>query len=314
MEFLQLYKSDGGKMGGSIGSWSRVGVGGIYALDQISKHLSEETSARLVGKDGKTMSEAEKSKKLGLLAYACQQDSLRSLLRINLKVAMAELEMRAGGEETAKELLSEGMQALLLVCWGAAPEQQGGRAAQREYVDVNVHLSPVSAELWDPEELSVELLPPARGKLVERGGGGGKGKGGQGGGASIGERGSFAESFGVGKDGAVSPTMRSSLAVRKGSELWIARSSVSDPTLALFEELARVHCGLRVQDAPPSSSSLDQWEEVFLVGSTSLVASVASVQERGGRAWERSAESEGMVGPKLSELVNAAVASGLQAI
>ncbi len=78
-----------------------------------------------------SMEREQQLRSIGLLAYACQKSSLKSLLALNLRVALAELEQRAGGAETAKELLDEGMQALLLLCWGAAPEQQGGRAANR---------------------------------------------------------------------------------------------------------------------------------------------------------------------------------------
>ena len=54
---------------------------------------------------------------------------------------------RAGGDEALMSLQEDGLVVLAVVSWGAAPVQTGGRAAERKYVDVIVHLSPAS-ELW----------------------------------------------------------------------------------------------------------------------------------------------------------------------
>jgi len=307
VEYLQLYNSAGGKMGGAVSSWTRVGISGVYGLKNLSQTMATETFSRISEKDIAAVDAMEREKllsALGLLAYACEPSSLRSLLKINLTVALAELEMRAGGEAAARELLTEGMQALLLVCWGAAPEQQGGRAAQREYVDVNVHLSPASDELWSGGDVAVELIPPARkGKMVDRGGG-----------KKAAVRQSFTESLTVAPDGSVSPSGVSTLVARIGTTLQVTPSLVSDPVHALFLSRAQSECGLTLAGSPVSVSDMEQWDEVLLVGSCPLVSPINTIQERGGRVWERREGDQGMIGQQMAVVVREAMLANMEAV
>jgi hypothetical protein len=151
LEYLRLVKGTGGNMGGTVCRWLRVGRAGAFGLRQLAAASAHEMFVRLTDKDVDALSEADRAQllaSLGLLSYACDTEGMHGLLAHNLELALREMGERAGGDEGLAQLKEEGLVALAVTTWGAAPVQSGGRAAERKYVDIIVHLSPVDAELW----------------------------------------------------------------------------------------------------------------------------------------------------------------------
>jgi hypothetical protein len=141
--------------GGVVHAWLRVQKEGVYGLDLATTALATELLSSLAGPAAAAAAASALGPRappphLGVLGYACDPACLRSLTEDNLRVGLRHLRDALGGPAGLDELLADGgaLQALLLVCWGAAPVQAGGRSAERKYVDLHVHLSPVNDALW----------------------------------------------------------------------------------------------------------------------------------------------------------------------
>ena len=153
--------------GGAVHAWLRVQTEGVYGLETATNALASELLATLLG--SKAGADATGRAGLGVLGYACDPACLRSLVEDNLRVGLRHLDAALGADGAAELLRADGagagggLQALLLVCWGAAPVQAGGRSAERKYVDLHVHLSPVPGHTWLSEEVRP---PPTRAPLL----------------------------------------------------------------------------------------------------------------------------------------------------
>jgi hypothetical protein len=151
--------------GGAVHAWLRVQREGIYGLEMATTALSRELLSTLLGDK---VDSAKSQASLGVLSYACDPACLRGLVEDNVRVGMRHLDSVLGVDGAAELLGGDSeqgpaaLQALLLVCWGAAPVQAGGRSAERKYVDLHVHLSPVPAHVWNSDEVRPPLAAQSR--------------------------------------------------------------------------------------------------------------------------------------------------------
>jgi hypothetical protein len=163
LEYRALMESDGGKMGGAVTGWLRIGKGGVHGLGTFSNFAAGRVFERIIGtprSELDTAGRAAADRRLGVMSFTCEPGALHSMLAENLRVAQGEMEARLGGDaEAATALREEGMVALAVVAWGSAPAQQGGRAAERRYTDLVVHLTPAS-DTWETPDLALEVVPP----------------------------------------------------------------------------------------------------------------------------------------------------------
>lgn len=295
LEYLKLVKGTGGTMGGTICTWLRVGKSGVFELPRASDAIACEmlervTDAQLETKPAKPATEPrDLSASLGLLSYACDPEGMYSLLRENCKLALAEMELRAGGEEGLAYLLDAGLSALVVVSWGAAPVQSGGRAAERKYLDIIVHLSPAD-EVWTSGETHLQILTAvSKGSLVERGGGGGMlARAKQASKSAAGARGKeYADLLPVDAQGAVAPGDMGTMVVRQGSTLFAPQALARDVVYQSALDYAVKECGMRLDTRAVRVADLQQWDEVLLVGAPMLCSGVKSVDTRAGATWER---------------------------
>jgi len=312
LEYQALMQSDGGKMGGAVTGWLRIGRGGVHGLAAFSKSAADRVFTRIVGVDPLTLDKqarAEADRVLGVMSFTCDPTGLQGLLEENVRLALLEMDGRLGGDAEAEAALREGGLVLLaVVAWGAAPAQRGGRAAERKYTDLIVHLTPAS-DFWDSETLAFEIVPPrtARASLVSRGGAPSAVASPQP--EGVREYGERAEVDEAGRLGA--PT-QSTLAVRRGAVLTVPESASTDAVLLEALRLAELLCKVKVVRADLDTTDLHEWDEVLLIGPSSLCASAAFVDVRGGVRWERAADDSGggMIAPRLSAALREAVDAG----
>ena len=292
LEYLKLVKGTGGSMGGTICTWLRVGRSGVFALPLSSEAIAQEMFKRTTGAEVETMSIAQKQDlkaSLGLLSYACDPEGMHSLLHENCKLALAEMGVRAGGEEGLSYLVDGGLLALAIVSWGAAPVQSGGRSAERKYLDIIVHLSPAD-DVWTSGEVHLEIVTPAKkGSLTERGGGGGmlaRAKQAQKSAAGASGK-EYADWFPVDAAGMVAPGDMGTMVVRQGKTLIAPPASARDVAYQSALAFAEKECGLTLEQRQLLVADLHLWDEVLVLGAPMLCCGVKSVDTRAGETWLR---------------------------
>jgi len=167
LEYLSLVKGNRGRMGSMRFRWARHAGGECYRLKDIASELAKDIFYDINRCDGESLSVAERSSLLsrqGVLAYICEPNSLRELLEHNIRIAHVELQERIKSDQDDKESPFEST-VMICISWGAAPEQAGGRSAERRYVDVVVHMSAEDA-LGDDQTV-VRILKPTKKKSVQ---------------------------------------------------------------------------------------------------------------------------------------------------
>ena len=293
-EYVQLVKGTGGAMGGALCTWLRVGRLGAFGLDHLTATNARRMFMRLAEKDPDAISADERAQlasSLGLLSYVCDPHGMHELMQHNLQLALREMGMRAGGDEALALLQEDGLVVLAVTTWGAAPVQSGGRAAERKYVDIIVHLSPATDDVWGSGDVTLHVMTPAKkgvGGVVERGGKGGLLARAKAAAVSAGGNKEYSDSFKVDAAGQILEGDLGTLVVRQGSVLVAPAGPIGDLAYTQAIAVALEVGGLTREERAVSVHDVDKWDEVLLVGAPMLCSGVKSVDLRSGDSWQRS--------------------------
>ena len=293
-EYVQLVKGTGGAMGGALCTWLRVGRLGAFGLDHLAAANARQMFMRLTENDPDAISADERvqlASSLGLLSYVCDPHGMHELMQHNLQLALREMGMRAGGDEALALLQEDGLVVLAVTTWGAAPVQSGGRAAERKYVDIIVHLSPATDDVWGSGDVTLHVMTPAKkgvGGVVERGGKGGLLARAKAAAASAGGNKEYSDSFKVDAAGQILEGDLGTLVVRQGSVLVAPAGPIGDLAYSQAIAVALEVGGLTREERAVSVHDVDKWDEVLLVGAPMLCSGVKSVDLRSGDSWQRS--------------------------
>ncbi|EKX54725.1 hypothetical protein GUITHDRAFT_160506 [Guillardia theta CCMP2712] len=280
LEYLSLVKGNRGRMGSMRYRWVRNVGSKSFRLQEIVDRLAKDVFYDINKCDGDNLSSAERASLLarqGVLAYICEPNSLRDILEHNITIAHNELQERMQHVVGDKESKDEST-VMICLSWGTAPDQAGGRSAERKYVDVVVHMS--AQEIFDDDQTFVRIVKPSKKKTVH-------------------DRNSTSSARAGKKESEITIMATSEgrleehdfaqLVVVRGKEV-IASEEISTDVIcemAAMEFAKRgytlVRCRLLVDDILGA-------DEVFVVGSLPLCSSVSRVEVEGGDAgdvWER---------------------------